>query len=763
MRLRLSLGTLWAALACLPTLAAAGSSSPSTGNSLEALSAVNDVIAANPELSSKEEIAKPVKDLMAKAQAVSPEEQPQIIRDAIRTINEGAQGAAVEVSPEAAAKLQNGMSSLNNSVGSWAAGRNFARQALGNQPLNSKALLNLSAADSNLKRWDEAQQAADQALRADPQNAAAWGARALAAYGAGRFDEALASSQKALSLNPDDRLAYSLLKLSENRVSLPATAAADDVASAVASEYEKLARQVSAAATAGRTARREGASQSFDDEAARAFLLKNYPSANAAARMAVTKNPEDAEGYYYLAASDNLLGHYKEAVDAAGRAIALDPRNRLARDARAWANGRLGNYRDAVADSRKSLAQNPMDGYALADLGYAYGKMGDPASMLRHLKLASRFSPRFAKAYRDAARSYGVRAEAADDVGLDEEPAGSSSPSSSNQRSFPIVLISSLIGGVLIALGLVNLLLPASTPKTLKAKPALRDPSPLSRKSSSSIDASYTLGRVIGSGGMGVVYEAFDRALDRRVAIKVMREDLRRDPKAKGRFLAEARTVANLHHPGIVDIHAIIEDDSGLYLVFEHIEGRTLAEVLRQKKRLALVEAKALVKPVCQALDYAHSHGVVHRDLKPSNIMITDQGVKVMDFGISRNAQDALRATMTAQTSAGFGTPLYMAPEQEEGIVRPEADIYSLGACLYELVTGERPFREPADAAMKRERAYAKPSRLWGAIPSELDAFIDRALEPDPEKRIHSAREFWKLLEPIKAHDPAPVTAPKPA
>ena len=754
---------LGAVLAFLAPLTLADSSAEPSEKSFQALSAVNEIVASNPELRSKEDIASPVKALMARAQAASPQERPRIIRDAIEAINEGAQGAAVDVPPEVAAKLQNGMATLNNSVGSWESGRSFARQSLRTQPQNGQALLNLSQADTNLKRWDEAYTAADQALQADPRNAAAWSARALASYGAGRYDEALEDSRKALSLSPDDRLSYALLKLSESRASLPASAVADDVAGAVEAEYEKLARQVSAAATAGRAPRRLGPGQSLDDEAARQFLLKNYPSANAAARMAVARNPRDAEGYYYLAASDNLLGRYREAVDAAGRAIALDPQSALARDTRAWANGKLGNYRDSVADSREALAKNPTDGYALADLGYAYGKMGDAASMLRDLKLASRFSPRFLKAYRDAARSYGVQAETPEDSGVEDEPQAAGAPAPNNQRSFPIVLVSSLIGGILIALGLVNLLMPASTPKTLKAKPALRDPAPLSRKGSSAIDASYTLGRVIGSGGMGVVYEAFDRALDRRVAIKVMREDLRRDPKAKERFLAEARTVANLHHPGIVDIHAIIEDDSGLYLVFEHIEGKTMAELVRQKKRLSLVEAKALVKPVCQALDYAHGHGVVHRDLKPSNIMITDQGVKVMDFGISRNAQDALRATMTAQTSAGFGTPLYMAPEQEEGIVRPEADIYSLGACLYELVTGEQPFREPADAAMKRGRAYTKPSRIWGEIPAEFDAFIDKALDPDPERRIHSAREFWKLLEPLKARDSAAVTAPKPA
>jgi serine/threonine-protein kinase len=263
----------------------------------------------------------------------------------------------------------------------------------------------------------------------------------------------------------------------------------------------------------------------------------------------------------------------------------------------------------------------------------------------------------------------------------------------------------------------------------------------------------------LGHGGMGVVYEAVDRALGRKVAIKMLLDEFQIDAQAKAQLLDEARTVAALHHPHIVDIYSIVSDDKGLYLVFELLLGRTVYELISSKGPLALDEARSLLKPVCAALDFAHRHGVVHRDLKPANIMITDQGtVKVMDFGISRRIKDRLQ-TLTGRRS-GFevtnnvsGTPYYMAPEQEYGIVRPESDIYSLGTCLYEMVTGRRPYPPPASHSQKMAAAYPTASALEPSLPRSFDVLIDGALHPDPEKRIHSATDFWAMLDELRASD----------
>ena len=251
---------------------------------------------------------------------------------------------------------------------------------------------------------------------------------------------------------------------------------------------------------------------------------------------------------------------------------------------------------------------------------------------------------------------------------------------------------------------------------------------------------------------MGVVYEAFDKALQRKVAVKIMRPETLQEPRSRERFLEEARMVAALHHPAIVDIHAIVEDSDGLCLVFEHIEGRTLEDILNERKRLTLAEARSLLKPVCQALEYAHRHGVVHRDLKPGNIMITTTGqAMIMDFGISRYERRALDPLSLAERATARGTPYYMAPEQEYGEIRHESDVYSLGACLYEMVTGQRPFPAPHAMSDKLARRYTKASQAVPELPRELDALIDAALQPDPHERVHTPGDFLALLERVDA------------
>jgi len=258
----------------------------------------------------------------------------------------------------------------------------------------------------------------------------------------------------------------------------------------------------------------------------------------------------------------------------------------------------------------------------------------------------------------------------------------------------------------------------------------------------SALEAIYEIGPPIGQGGMGVVYRGFDRKLKRHVAIKMLRDEFKLDDSAKSAFLEEARTVAEMRHPAIVEIHNIFEDDRGIALVFELLEGRPLDAALEERRRLTFDEIRRVLKPVCSALDYAHAHGVVHRDLKPSNVMLlSDGGVKVLDFGISRHAASASRRPVTQSV---VGTPHYMAPEQEYGLVRKESDVFSLGAVLYEMATGTRPFEGPA--SIKLVRGYARPSSRVAGLPPGLDLLIDRALEPDPDKRLASAAEFWKEL-----------------
>ena len=271
------------------------------------------------------------------------------------------------------------------------------------------------------------------------------------------------------------------------------------------------------------------------------------------------------------------------------------------------------------------------------------------------------------------------------------------------------------------------------------------------RRAADLIKGQYRPGRQIGFGGMGMVYEGLDVNLQRPVAIKKMRDEIKSDPRERARFIQEAKLVAALHHPAIVDIFAIAEEGQDVFLVFEYIKGSTLYDHVTARGRLPLDESVAILQGAVEALDYAHGRGIIHRDLKPSNIMLTDEGrVKVMDFGIARVAKDALTKASQVMTNTIVGTPPYMAPEQEQGLVRKESDVYALALCLYEMLTGRMAFAGTGAGMLmsKINKAYAPATALAPELPGEIDAVFSAALEPDPSRRLPSPRE---LLERVKA------------
>ncbi|MDE2292688.1 MAG: serine/threonine protein kinase, partial [Elusimicrobia bacterium] len=276
----------------------------------------------------------------------------------------------------------------------------------------------------------------------------------------------------------------------------------------------------------------------------------------------------------------------------------------------------------------------------------------------------------------------------------------------------------------------------------------------------------YRLTRIIGRGGMGEVWEAVDQSLGRMVAIKNMSAELEQlGSQGREFYLKEARTVAALHHPNIIGIYAVLDLPKGLYLVFELARGKTVQHVLAESKRLPPAQCCSLLKPVCDALEFAHARGVVHRDLKPANIMVTEQGfVKVMDFGIARRIDETVQAPadgggpkrddrglLMDHTRTIVGTPAYMAPEAEQGVVTPLSDVYSLGVCLYEMTVGRLPFPGEATVLAKAQRMYVKPSMELPSLPPALDALIDEALDPDPRTRLAGARAFSERLEALRA------------
>ncbi|MGZ4569862.1 MAG: Stk1 family PASTA domain-containing Ser/Thr kinase [Blastococcus sp.] len=259
----------------------------------------------------------------------------------------------------------------------------------------------------------------------------------------------------------------------------------------------------------------------------------------------------------------------------------------------------------------------------------------------------------------------------------------------------------------------------------------------------------YEIGGVLGRGGMAEVHRGRDLRLGREVAVKVLRNDLARDPSFQVRFRREAQAAASLNHPAIVAVYDTGEDrtpnGATPYIVMEYVEGETLRDVLRREGRLSPERAMSLAADICGALDFSHRNGIVHRDVKPGNVMITPQGaVKVMDFGIARAVSDSA-ATMTS-TAAVIGTAQYLSPEQARGEgVDARSDVYSLGCLLYELVTGAPPFTgdSPVAVAYQHVREDPRlPSSINPQVPPELDAILLKAMSKNPANRYQSAADM---------------------
>jgi serine/threonine protein kinase/Flp pilus assembly protein TadD len=254
--------------------------------------------------------------------------------------------------------------------------------------------------------------------------------------------------------------------------------------------------------------------------------------------------------------------------------------------------------------------------------------------------------------------------------------------------------------------------------------------------------------QLLGEGGMGAVYKAHDRELERDVALKLIRPELARNPEILQRFKHELILARQVTHRNVIRIFDLGQAEGHKYITMEYLDGRDLRSVLREKGKLPPEEAAKIVLQICRALEAAHSEGVIHRDLKPQNIMLDANGrAYVMDFGIARSAY---LPGMT-QTGALVGTPEYMSPEQAKGEKLDErSDLFSLGVILYELLIGSSPYHSdtPLATLWKRIQEKAKPlSELDPGIPKPLSDIVAKALEIEPKSRFAHASEFAQHLE----------------
>jgi serine/threonine-protein kinase len=274
----------------------------------------------------------------------------------------------------------------------------------------------------------------------------------------------------------------------------------------------------------------------------------------------------------------------------------------------------------------------------------------------------------------------------------------------------------------------------------------------------------YKVEKELGRGSMGMVYQAYDPQIDRRVALKVLRPDLVTSEGFAQRFLKEARAIGRLSHPNIVVVHDVGSDQGTIYIAMELLTGEPFHEVMRNKE-FGDKEITRLGSQVARVLDYAHKHGIVHRDIKPSNIMLSPDGqIKITDFGIA-HIEDP---SAPQQTRAGevLGTPAYMSPEQVLGKpVDGRSDIYSLGIILYELSTGARPFRGGNLAAIfmaVTQQMPPEPVRVKPKVSPELSAIIMKCLNKAPEERFQTGRELAAALEGVGQREATPPLVVQP-
>lgn len=264
------------------------------------------------------------------------------------------------------------------------------------------------------------------------------------------------------------------------------------------------------------------------------------------------------------------------------------------------------------------------------------------------------------------------------------------------------------------------------------------------------IAGKYEVLETIGRGGMGTVYKALQRNLDRIVAIKMLSEELAADPEFRARFQQEATIIARLNHPNIVAVHDIEPHHHTFCIIMEYLEGETLQAKIDRDVSLPEREALSIGAQVARALHYAHDHGIIHRDIKPDNIHISPQGVtKVMDFGIARFLQSKLKT----QTGISMGTPKFMSPEQVTGKnMDGQTDLYSLGICLYVALCGRVPFDGENAITIATRHLYEPPeppSQINPAITPGAEKVVLKALEKAKGDRYRDGAEMASAIETV--------------
>ena len=565
--------------------------------------------------------------------------------------------------------------------------------------------------------------------------------RGMSADALGDHELAYQDARQALALAPGDMRAYSLAKLTEGRPStVMVNPATGKTSSAPSGQPGQVLPKVAVAAPSeapapGIVADPARSAAVLTSDARRRLSLGDPIGALKSALAAVTANPGDAAAQNILATAYEKNGRHEEAVAAADKALALAPGSVPALNTRAWALSGLRRFSEALGDAGTLLSIEPDNAFGMVAQARALGGLGRRSEMLDALSQAAARDGRFADL---RARAVRLPQDADTELlfsGVAESPAPRPTPKKPLGR-FLLLAALTLGGGILVALGFLHVVSPAWRRRVTER---VRD----GADGDDGIPAGLEVKRLVATGGMGMVYEAFDRGLRRKVALKRLRGEIRDDAKERSRFLAEARTVAALEHPNIVRIFAVLEEKGEPCLVFEFAEGRTLKDLAAEDGPLKPARVLDLTSQIAAGLDHAHAQGFIHRDLKPENVMVDSKDrVKIMDFGLARPPREAGSSTTV------WGSPPYMAPEAEDGSATAAGDLYALGATVYLALTGKPPFSGTPGAISRNKSAgtFPPPSTARKGLPPSLDAFMAQALHPNPSRRFQSAKSLHAAL-----------------
>ena len=430
------------------------------------------------------------------------------------------------------------------------------------------------------------------------------------------------------------------------------------------------------------------------------------------------QNPGDTRARADRAEALVEVGDYDAAIAEATKVLETDPASIKALNARAYANNKRGRFAFALQDADLVVRLDPDNAMGHLNRAMALEGLGRLAEALQEYARAAQLDPSLKTFLADA------------------QARRASRPSSGGGRA------SSLTRA---ALGVFGVLLVAGAAVFVRARrrtaAAAKRAAGLSLRAGSVVGANYRIDKLIGEGGMGKVFEGFDTALRRKVAVKMMRAELRQKV-GDAQILEEARLVALVRHPNVVEIFAALQEGGEIFLVFDFVAGRPLHALVESKRRLSLDEARSILGQIAAGLDCAHTKRVIHRDLKPGNVVISNEGVaKLMDFGIAHRSGPGEQSSVAVS-----GTLPYMAPEQHEGAVSPESDLYALGVMAYEMLTGRRPFEGADELDRKRRMQFAPAVSFAPELPPSVDAALARVLAADPARRFHSGKEFVDAL-----------------